>query len=91
MSNSSTAASIEDQLKDQWNDVLGRISSKQFFQSDWDIAAFVIFFAFIGLILLLCVLVLIRCCCCCCCDCDSQVDKRKYTQKVGVDNLAMEP
>ncbi|KAM4632045.1 small integral membrane protein 22 [Discoglossus pictus] len=79
------------QIEAQWNDVLGRIASKQMFQSDWDIAAFVIFFTFIGLILLLVVLVLIRCCCCCCCDCDSQGSKKGYKQKVGIDNLAMEP
>ncbi|KAM4024606.1 small integral membrane protein 22 [Anomaloglossus baeobatrachus] len=82
---------IGQQLEDQWNDVLGRLATKQMFQSNWDIAAFAIFFVFIGLILLLILLVLIRCCCCCCCDCDSPVDKRKYKQKVGVDNLAMEP
>ncbi|XP_068099589.1 small integral membrane protein 22 [Hyperolius riggenbachi] len=87
----STTASINQQLQDQWNDLYGRLTSKQFFQSDWDIAAFSIFFAFIGLILVLIILVLIRCFCCCCCDCDSHVDKRKYTQKVGVDNMALEP
>lgn len=88
---SNTTANIGQQLQNQWNDILGRITSKQFFQSDWDIAAFAVFFTFIGLILVLVALVLIRCFCCCCCDCDSKVDKRKYTQKVGVDNLAMEP
>ncbi|CAJ0954732.1 unnamed protein product [Ranitomeya imitator] len=70
-----TSNNIGQQLENQWNDVLGRLATKQLFQSDWDIAAFAIFFTFIGLILLLILLVLIRCCCCCCCDCDSQVDK----------------
>ncbi|XP_040212263.1 small integral membrane protein 22 [Rana temporaria] len=91
MSNATATSSIEQQLQSQWNDILGRITSKQFFQSDWDIAAFAVFFTFIGLILVLVALVLIRCFCCCCCDCDSQVNRRKYTKKVGVDNLAMEP
>ncbi|KAM4698153.1 small integral membrane protein 22 [Rhinophrynus dorsalis] len=82
---------VINQLESQWNDILGRVASKQMFQSDWDIAAFVVFFVFIGLILLLVLLVLIRCCCCCCCDCDSPVNKKHYKQKVGVDNMGMEP
>ncbi|KAJ0000676.1 hypothetical protein NQD34_005696, partial [Periophthalmus magnuspinnatus] len=51
-----------------FNDVLSRFQSKEFFQSDWDIASFAVFFIFIGMVLLLFILVLIRCCCCCCCD-----------------------
>ncbi|XP_053326975.1 small integral membrane protein 22 [Spea bombifrons] len=86
-----SSGNIKDQLQAEWNDVLGRIASKQMFQSSWDIAAFVIFFAFIGLVLLLIVLVLIRCFCCCCCDCESSGHKKHYKQKVGVDNLGMEP
>ncbi|CAH2307893.1 Hypothetical predicted protein [Pelobates cultripes] len=86
----STNSSIQQQFQDQWNDVLGKIASKQIFQSDWDIAAFVIFFTFIGLILFLIVLVLIRCFCCCCCDCDSTGNKKHYKQKIGVDNHGME-
>lgn len=30
------------------NDLLGKLKSKQFFQSSWDTAAFVIFLTFIG-------------------------------------------
>ncbi|XP_075422295.1 small integral membrane protein 22 [Ascaphus truei] len=86
-----SSSDLGTQLKDQWNDVLGRLATKQMFQSNWDIAAFVVFFTFIGLILLLILLVLIRCFCCCCCDCDSPVKKKHYKQKVGVDNLGMEP
>ncbi|KAM8961669.1 small integral membrane protein 22 [Pelodytes ibericus] len=86
-----SSGTIQDQLQDQWNDVLGKMKSKQPFQSDWDIAAFVVFFTFIGLILLLILLVLIKCFCCCCCDCDSGNSKKHYKQKVGVDNLGMEP
>ncbi|KAM9304914.1 small integral membrane protein 22 [Gastrophryne carolinensis] len=91
MSSTAASPSIEQQLQEQWNDALGRLRNKHWFQSDWDIASFAIFFAFIGLILVLIILVLIRCFCCCCCDCDSQVDRRKYKQKVGVENLGMEP
>uniref|UniRef100_A0A3Q1J8F9 Small integral membrane protein 22 n=1 Tax=Anabas testudineus TaxID=64144 RepID=A0A3Q1J8F9_ANATE len=47
------------------------LQSKQFFQSDWDIASFAVFFIFIGMVGLLLILVLIRCCCCCCCDDDT--------------------
>ncbi|KAG8433408.1 hypothetical protein GDO86_017620 [Hymenochirus boettgeri] len=82
---------VQQQFQDQWNDILGRVANKQIFQSGWDIAAFVIFFVFIGLILLLVILVLIRCCCCCCCDCESSTPKKHYKHKVGVDNPAMEP
>uniref|UniRef100_A0A4W6D4G6 Uncharacterized protein n=1 Tax=Lates calcarifer TaxID=8187 RepID=A0A4W6D4G6_LATCA len=46
-----------------FNDVVSRLQSKQFFQSDWDIR-------FFCMVLLLVILVLIRCCCCCCCDDD---------------------
>ncbi|XP_029433114.1 small integral membrane protein 22 [Rhinatrema bivittatum] len=81
------------QIESQINDALSRLANKQMFQSDWDIAAFVIFFTFIGVVLLLIILVLIRCFCCCCCDCESSAPKYKKADgtKVGVDNLAMEP
>uniref|UniRef100_A0A8C5N732 Small integral membrane protein 22 n=1 Tax=Gouania willdenowi TaxID=441366 RepID=A0A8C5N732_GOUWI len=59
---------IPEDLQDQVNDVVSRLQSKHFFQSDWDIAACAIFFIFVGMILMLFILVLIRCCCCCCCD-----------------------
>uniref|UniRef100_A0A3Q3ES06 Small integral membrane protein 22 n=1 Tax=Labrus bergylta TaxID=56723 RepID=A0A3Q3ES06_9LABR len=55
-------------IEDQFQDVVSRLQSKEFFQSDWDIASFAVFFIFIGMVLLLVILVLIRCCCCCCCD-----------------------
>ncbi|XP_043944989.1 small integral membrane protein 22 [Protopterus annectens] len=74
----------------QFNDVLTRLQSKQLFQSDWDIAAFAIFFIFIGMVVLLFILVLIRCFCCCCCD-SAPHHKKLQNPKVGVDNLAMEP
>uniref|UniRef100_A0A3B4AI83 Uncharacterized protein n=1 Tax=Periophthalmus magnuspinnatus TaxID=409849 RepID=A0A3B4AI83_9GOBI len=31
-----------------FNDVISRFQSKEFFQSDWDIASFAVFFIFIG-------------------------------------------
>ncbi|KAG5831782.1 small integral membrane protein 22 [Anguilla rostrata] len=77
---------IEEDLKNQLQDILTRLQSKNFFQSDWDIASFAIFFIFIGMVLLLILLVLIRCCCCCCCDAE-----KPYRTKVGIENLAMEP
>lgn len=74
------------EVQEQFNDVLSRFQSKQFFQSDWDIASFALFFIFIGMILLLFILVLIRCCCCCCC-----VDDKPRGKKVGIENMALEP
>ncbi|CAL8271933.1 unnamed protein product [Lota lota] len=77
-------ANLQEEFKDQLNDVVSRLQSKNFFQSDWDIAAFAVFFIFIGMVLLLVLLVLIRCCCCCCCD------EKPRRQKVGVENMALE-
>lgn len=79
-------SSLEEQVQEQFNEVISRFKSKQFFQSDWDIASFVLFFIFIGLILLLFILVLIRCFCCSCCDNDKPRHK-----KVGMENMALEP
>ncbi|XP_058509702.1 small integral membrane protein 22 isoform X2 [Solea solea] len=80
---------LQDDFENQFNDVISRFESKHFFQSDWDIASFAVFFIFIGMILLLVVLVIIRCCCCCCCcSCDDHKPRR---QKVGVENTALEP
>lgn len=39
---------VKQQFEDQFNDVVSRLQSKQFFQSDWDIASFAVFFIFIG-------------------------------------------
>ncbi|XP_065128235.1 small integral membrane protein 22 [Paramisgurnus dabryanus] len=77
--------SVQQDFENQFNDVVSRIESKNFFQSDWDIASFAVFFIFIGMVLLLVILVLIRCCCCCCCD------EKPRRQKVGIDNMGMEP
>uniref|UniRef100_A0A3B3BAC7 Si:ch1073-443f11.2 n=1 Tax=Oryzias melastigma TaxID=30732 RepID=A0A3B3BAC7_ORYME len=77
---------LQQDFQDQLNDVVGRFQSKNFFQSDLDIAFFAVFFIFI-MILLLLILVLIRCCCCCCC----QDDLKPRRQKRGVVNMALEP
>ncbi|XP_030646818.1 small integral membrane protein 22 [Chanos chanos] len=76
---------IKDEFQDQLKDVLSRLQSKDWFQSDWDIASFAVFFIFIGMVLLLVLLVLIRCLCCCCCD------EKPRRRKVGIDNMALEP
>ncbi|KAM6905629.1 small integral membrane protein 22 [Xenentodon cancila] len=78
---------IQEDFQNQFNDVVSRFQSKEFFQSDWDIASFAVFFIFIGMVLLLFILVLIRCCCCCCCD----EDEKPRRRKVGIDNMALEP
>ncbi|XP_054850811.1 small integral membrane protein 22 [Eublepharis macularius] len=79
------------ELSNQINDALSRLASKEMFQSDWDIAAFAIFFIFIGAVLSLVLLVLIRCLCCCCCDCEHSGSYHKAARKVGIDNQGMEP
>uniref|UniRef100_A0A1A8MDC7 Si:ch1073-443f11.2 n=1 Tax=Nothobranchius pienaari TaxID=704102 RepID=A0A1A8MDC7_9TELE len=77
--------STQQELQQQFNDVVSRLESKQFFQSDWDTAFFILFFVFFGTVLLLILLVLIRCCCCCCCD------GEKPHKKVGIENMGLEP
>uniref|UniRef100_H3CXX0 Small integral membrane protein 22 n=1 Tax=Tetraodon nigroviridis TaxID=99883 RepID=H3CXX0_TETNG len=59
-------------FQDQFNDVVSRFQSKQFFQSEWDIASFAVFFIFIGMVLMLFIIVLLRCCCSCCCADDEK-------------------
>uniref|UniRef100_A0A8B9H7E5 Uncharacterized protein n=1 Tax=Astyanax mexicanus TaxID=7994 RepID=A0A8B9H7E5_ASTMX len=39
---------VQQELQNQFTDVVSRLKSKQLFQSDWDIASFAIFFIFIG-------------------------------------------
>lgn len=39
---------VAQEFQNQFNDVVSRFQSKQFFQSDWDIASFAVFFIFIG-------------------------------------------
>ena len=40
--------SIQEEFKEQYDDVVSRLQSKHFFQSDWDTASFAMFFIFIG-------------------------------------------
>ncbi|XP_051023647.1 small integral membrane protein 22 [Acomys russatus] len=68
--------------------VLGRLRSHQLFQSEWDVAAFVVFLTFVGTVVLLLLLVIVHCCCCCCCSTSPRPRKEKLK---GVDNLALEP
>ncbi|XP_033023850.1 small integral membrane protein 22 [Lacerta agilis] len=75
------------ELSNQIHDVLNRLESKQMFQSAWDIAAFAIFFSFIGVVLFMALIVLIRCFCCCC-DCDSY--EKVPRKKAGIVNPGME-
>lgn len=44
----SEGQNLGEEFSNQINDVLSRLATKQMFQSDWDIAAFAIFFIFIG-------------------------------------------
>ncbi|CAL8317263.1 unnamed protein product [Arctogadus glacialis] len=77
-------ADIPEEFQDQFNDVVSRLESHHFFQSDWDIASFAVFFIFIGMVLLLVLLVLIRCCCCCC------GDEKPRRRKVGIENMGLD-
>lgn len=76
-----------EELKQELQEVLGRLRSRQLFQSEWDIAAFVVFLTFVGTVVLLLLLVVVHCCCCCCC---TSPRPRKEKPK-GVDNFALEP
>nr|XP_044603677.1 small integral membrane protein 22 isoform X2 [Equus asinus] len=80
--------SVED-LETTAQEVLGKLRSRQPFQSKWDTAAFIILLVFISAVLLLLLLAGIHCCCCTCCSRGpprSQKESRR-----GVDNLALEP
>ncbi|XP_012866882.1 PREDICTED: small integral membrane protein 22 [Dipodomys ordii] len=68
-------------------EVLGKIKSRQLFQSEWDTAAFVVFLVFVGTVLLLLLLVIAHCCCRCCCPSTSSGKEKPR----GMDNLALEP
>ncbi|XP_036595232.1 small integral membrane protein 22 [Trichosurus vulpecula] len=83
------APSVRDvgsELQETAQELVSRLKSRQLFQSEWDIAAFVIFLTFIGTVLVLTLLVILHCCCCCCNS--SSPPKRRPK---GVDNLALEP
>lgn len=87
-----SADELKQELEATAEEVLGRLKSHQLFQSDWDIAAFVVFLTFVGTVVLL-LLVIVHCCCCCCCTTSPRprkVSPGKEKPK-GVDNLALEP
>ncbi|NP_001240726.1 small integral membrane protein 22 isoform 2 [Mus musculus] len=79
---------LRQELQATAEEVLGRLRSRQLFQSEWDVAAFVVFLTFVGTVLLLLLLVFVHCCCCCCCNTSPRPRKEKRN---GVDNLALEP
>ncbi|CAO2641926.1 Small integral membrane protein 22 [Lemmus lemmus] len=83
-----SADELKQELEATAEEVLGRLKSHQLFQSEWDIAAFVVFLTFVGTVLLLLLLVVVHCCCCCCCTTSPRPRKEKPK---GVDNLALEP
>lgn len=39
---------LAEDFQNQFNDVVSRFQTKQFFQSEWDIVSFAVFFIFIG-------------------------------------------
>ncbi|XP_072464289.1 small integral membrane protein 22 [Notamacropus eugenii] len=79
---------VGSELQETAQELLSRLKSRHLFQSEWDIAAFVVFLTFIGTVLLLTLLVFLHYCCCCCCRRSSSPPKRRPK---GVDNLALEP
>lgn len=87
-----SADEVKQEFQATVEEVLGRLRSQQLFQSEWDIAAFVVFLTFVGTVVLLLFLVVVHCCCCCCCTSPRprKVSPGKEKPK-GVDNLALEP
>ncbi|XP_027695473.1 small integral membrane protein 22 [Vombatus ursinus] len=77
---------VGSELQETAQELLSRLKSRHLFQSEWDIAAFVVFLTFVGTVLVLTLLVFLHCCCCCCNS--SSPPKRRPK---GVDNLALEP
>ncbi|XP_008844749.2 small integral membrane protein 22 isoform X1 [Nannospalax galili] len=86
-----SAEDLRQELEATAEEVLGRLKSRQLFQSEWDTAAFVIFLIFAGTVVVLLLMVIAHCCCCC----SSSPKPRKVSpgkEKLkGVDNLALEP
>ncbi|EDK97269.1 small integral membrane protein 22 isoform 1 [Mus musculus] len=84
---------LRQELQATAEEVLGRLRSRQLFQSEWDVAAFVVFLTFVGTVLLLLLLVFVHCCCCCCCNTSPRPRKVSpgKEKRNGVDNLALEP
>ncbi|XP_005391325.1 PREDICTED: small integral membrane protein 22 isoform X1 [Chinchilla lanigera] len=81
-----------EELEATAQEVLGRLKSRQLFQSEWDTAAFVVFLTFVGTVLLLLLLVIAHCCCHCCCASPKPRKVRPGKERPkGMDNWAMEP
>ncbi|XP_047694198.1 small integral membrane protein 22 isoform X2 [Prionailurus viverrinus] len=83
------AEDLEKELETTAQEVLGKLRSRQLFQSRWDTAAFIIFLIFLGTVLLLLLLVCIHCCCYSCCS--RRTSRSQKEHRRGVDNLALEP
>ncbi|XP_075419871.1 small integral membrane protein 22 [Tenrec ecaudatus] len=88
-----SAQDLGRELEATAQEVLGKLQSRQLFQSPWDTAAFVVFLTFIGTVLFLLLLVVIHCCCCSCCGGSPRSHKNSPHKRSpkGVDNLALEP
>ncbi|XP_028644236.1 small integral membrane protein 22 isoform X1 [Grammomys surdaster] len=86
-----SADELKRELEATAEEVLGRLRSRQLFQSEWDIAAFVVFLTFAGTVVLLLLLVIVHCCCCCCCSPRPRKVSPGKEKPKGVDNLALEP
>ncbi|XP_039741214.1 small integral membrane protein 22 isoform X2 [Pteropus medius] len=83
-----------EELEPVAEEVLGKLKSRQPFQSKWDTAAFVIFLTFVGTVLLLMLFVCIHCCCyhrCCRHRSSRSQVNVKQERSMGVENLALEP
>ncbi|XP_016043139.1 small integral membrane protein 22 [Erinaceus europaeus] len=80
---------LEEELQDTVQDVLGKLKSRQLFQSSWDTAAFAVFLVFVGTVLLLMLLVLLHCCCSC--GRHRRPSRPQKDHRRGMDNLALEP
>ncbi|XP_041532574.1 small integral membrane protein 22 isoform X1 [Microtus oregoni] len=85
------AEELKQELEATAEEVLGRLKSHQLFQSDWDIAAFVVFLTFVGTVVLLLLLVVLHCCCCCTTSPRPRKVSPGKEKPKGVDNLALEP
>ncbi|XP_019515853.1 PREDICTED: small integral membrane protein 22 isoform X1 [Hipposideros armiger] len=82
-----------EELETTAQEVLGKLKSRNPFQSHWDTAAFIIFLVFLGTVLLLLLLACLHCCCHHCCRQSSRSPKVRAMQESskGVDNLALDP
>ncbi|XP_040491307.1 small integral membrane protein 22 isoform X1 [Ursus maritimus] len=88
------AGDLDKELEATAQEVLGKLRSRELFQSTWDTAAFIIFLIFLGTVLLLLLLVCIHCCCHSCCSRRASRPQKVSPEQErprGVDNLALEP